>query len=244
MLPRLFFCLGMVAVLLLRGMPAVAAAPPSPEWKVVLVAGDDAEPVFDNAVAAFAHWLIERGVPTADIHRLSAQPETRDPAIEPASASRVLYRISSLDARPGQRCLVFVTSHGGRDEGVWLSYRREFLTPAELARAVSLGCAAVPTVVIVSSCYSGAFAGGPMQAPNRIILTAARADRPSFGCQADRTYTVFDECLLAALPHEPTWRATFKRNLACVGRRESRLNVLPSHPQAFFGAAVRDLAIR
>lgn len=238
--------LGAVALLLvlaLAGAAGRAAAPPPAEWKAVLIAGDDAEPVFDNAVTAVAHWLIGRGVARDDIHRLSAQLEERDPAVEPATARRLLYRIASLGARPGQRCLIFITSHGGRGEGVWLGYSGEFLTPGELARAVAQGCAAVPSVVIVSSCYSGGFSDGPMRAPNRIILTAARADRPSFGCQANRTYTVFDECLLATLPRAPTWRAAFGLDNECVRRREKALDVLPSQPQAFFGTAVRDLAI-
>ena len=241
--PRLLgFCA--VAALLLAGIAARAALPVQPEWKAVLVAGDNAEPVFDNAVDAMTRWLAGRGAPMAAIHRLSANPHPIDPTTEPASARLVLQRIADLAARPGGRCLVFVTSHGRRDEGVWLAYRSEVLTPAELAQALSLGCAAVPTVVIVSSCYSGAFSGGSMRAPNRIILTAARADRPSFGCQADRTYTVFDECLLATLPREPTWRATYERNAACVRRREKWLNVLPSQPQAFFGMEVRNLPLR
>ena len=212
--------------------------------RAVLVAGDNAEPVFDNAVNAIGHWLIGRGVPRADIHRLSASREPADATVEPASADRILQRIASLRAQPGERCLVFITSHGKRGEGVWLAAGGEYLTPAALADALSLGCGAVPTVVIVSSCYSGAFTAAPMRAPNRIILTAARADRPSFGCQADRTYTVFDECLLATLPQSATWRLVFDRNSSCVRKREKSLNVLPSQPQAAFGAAVRNLPLR
>ncbi len=83
-----------------------------------------------------------------------------------------------------------------------------------------------------------------MAALNRIILTAARADRPSFGCQADRVYTVFDSCLLAALPRAPTWRAVFNNTTACVSRREKELAVLPSLPQASFGAAIGDAKVR
>jgi peptidase C13-like protein len=230
--------------LVLVGFPARAAAPPGAEWKVVLVAGDNAQPVFDNAVAAINRWLLQSGVPPGNIHRLSASPRADEPAIEPASARRVLQGIAGLAARPGERCLVFITSHGQRGEGVFLAYRSEFLTPAELAQALALGCGGVPSVTIVSSCYSGAFSAVPMQAPNRIVLTAARADRPSFGCQADRTYTVFDECLLSSLPRAATWRTTFAVNSGCVGRREKWLNVLPSQPQAFFGAKVRNLPVR
>ena len=82
-----------------------------------------------------------------------------------------------------------------------------------------------------------------MRAANRVIITAARADRPSFGCQADRTYTVFDECLLAALPRSATWRAVYKADRDCVRRRERQLQVLPSQPQASFGKAVRNLSV-
>jgi len=111
-----------------------------------------------------------------------------------------------------------------------------------LARALSVGCRKAPTVVIISACYSGAFTA--MRAPNRIILTAARPDRPSFGCQADRTYTVFDECLLGALPQAATWRGVRDDTLGCVRLRERELGVLPSQPQAFFGKAVRKLMVR
>ena len=247
--PRLALRCRVIGILWLAGLllacgPALSAEPAAPGWQAVLVAGDNAQPVFDNAVGALAHWLSGRGVPMADIHRLSATQTPRDPTVQPASAEHILQRIASLRPQPGERCLIFITSHGQRGEGIWLASSGDYLRPASLARALSVGCAAVPSVVILSSCYSGAFTVGAMRAPNRIILSAARADRSSFGCQADRTYTVFDECLLAALPHAPTWRAVHAANLGCVQARERRLHVLPSQPQGSFGAAVRDLAVR
>jgi len=241
--PRLILWVCLIAIVWL-GCGQTGGAGTAPLWQVVLVAGDNAQPVFDNAVDALAGWLVERGVPSSDIHRLSASPALRDPSVEPASAERVLQRIAALRTRPGAGCLVFITSHGQRGEGIWLAHSGEYLRPAVLAQALSIGCSAAPTVVILSSCYSGAFTAGVMRAENRIILTAARADRPSFGCQANRTYTVFDECLLAALPRAPTWRAVYAHSLRCVQAREKQLQVLPSQPQASFGAAVRDLAIR
>jgi hypothetical protein len=246
--PRLALCCTVIVALWLGSWQALSAEAEASGWQAVLVAGDNAEPVFDNAVDALARWLADRGVPISDIHRLSASRAPRDssvpPGVEPASAERILQRIASLRAQPGAGCLVFITSHGERGEGIWLADSGEFLRPAALAQALSVGCPAVPTVVILSSCYSGAFTVGAMRAQNRIILSAARADRPSFGCQADRTYTVFDECLLAALPRAPTWRAVYADSLGCVRSRERQLSVLPSQPQASFGAAVRDLPVR
>jgi hypothetical protein len=244
MRPRLALHLCLIAALWLGCGEALSAEPAAPGWQAVLVAGDNAQPVFDNAVNALARWLGSQGVPSSDIHRLSAAQRPSDPTIEPASAAHILARIATMEPRSGDRCLIFISSHGSRGEGVWLGYHQEFLQPNDLAQALSVGCRAAPTVVIVSSCYSGAFVGSAMRAPNRIILSAARADRPSFGCQADRTYTVFDECLLVALKRAPTWRAVSAASFGCVRARERRLQVLSSQPQASFGAAVRDLAVR
>ena len=241
-IPRQIVRFCTVALLLLSPAAGVAAPAEAAGWQAVLVAGDNAEPVFDNAVAAVGRWLFARGVAAGDIHRLSANAPPGDPGVEPATARNILDRIASLRPGRGQQCLVFITSHGRQNEGIWLAYSGEFLEPGALARALSAGCGEVPTVAILSSCYSGSFTA--MRAPNRVIITAARADRPSFGCQADRTYTVFDECLLAALPRSATWRAAYHAEAGCVRRRERQLQVLPSQPQAFFGKAVRNLSIR
>ena len=65
-----------------------------------------------------------------------------------------------------------------------------------------------------------------------------------FGCAADRTYTDYDACLLGALPHAPTWRGVFGETRDCVERRERQEDDLPSHPQASFGAQVRNLPLQ
>ena len=221
----------------------MGASAPVEHWQVVLVAGDTAQPVFDNAVKAVDLWLGEHGVAGADIHRLAASAPPRDPAIEPATLAHVLDRIAGLHAQPGEGCFVFITSHGAPGQGIYLSRNDEMLRPAALARALNAGCGAAPTVVIVSGCYSGSFTRGAMARPNRIVLTAARADRPSFGCAAERTYTVYDSCFLGALPHATTWRGVFSDVRDCVMTREHELDAEPSHPQASFGAAVRNLPL-
>jgi hypothetical protein len=221
------------------------AAPPNPaaSWQVVLAAGDDAEPVFDNATRALSKRLAAAGVPTGNIHRLSASAAELGAAVEPALANILLQRIGTLPARPGDRCLIFLTSHGERGAGLWLARSNTTLSPDELAQALSRGCAAVPTVVVVSACYSGSFAAGKMAKPNRIVLTAARDDRPSFGCQVHRVYNFFDECLLGALPKSATWRAVADGSRECVSRMERALGERPSEPQAYFGAAVANLNV-
>jgi hypothetical protein len=212
-------------------------------WQVVLAAGDDAEPVFDDAAKTLARRLRAAGVPAVDIHRLSASDAELRSGVEPATAENLLRRVANLPARPGDRCLVFLTSHGEHDAGLWLAVSQRALHPEELAQALSRGCAAVPTVVIVSSCYSGGFASGAMAKPNRIILTASRRDRPSFGCQVERSYTFYDGCLLGALPKAATWKGVFAATKSCVAAEERALGERPSEPQAYFGQAAANVPV-
>ena len=74
-----------------------------------------------------------------------------------------------------------------------------------------------------------------MARTNRVVLTAARADRSSFGCGAGRTYTVYDQCLLAALDADLSWRAVYASVRGCVARQEKLDGETPSLPQAWFG---------
>jgi hypothetical protein len=223
--------------------PALASPSADANWQAVLAAGDDSEPVFDDATRTLAQRLRKAGVPAGNIHRLSASPAEIRAGAEPAAAGDLLRRIATLPVRPGDRCLVFLTSHGEHNAGLWLARSQRALHPDELAAALSRACASVPTVVIVSSCYSGGFSTGAMAKPNRIILTAARRDRPSFGCQVQRTYTFFDGCLLAALPKAVTWQAVFAATKGCVAHEEHALGETPSEPQAYFGAAAGRLPV-
>lgn len=225
------------------GWLGTAPAGAAGTWQVVLAAGDDAEPVFDNATREMSRRLAAAGIPPGNIHRLSASAPELATGAEPATAEVLLRRIADLPPRPGDQCLIFLTSHGERGSGVWLARSNRALTPNELARALSRGCAAVPTVVIVSACYSGSFAAGKMARSNRIVLTAARGDRPSFGCQAHRTYNFFDECLLGVLPQAATWRSVSDGADRCVRRMEHALGVRPSEPQAYFGGTVAALKV-
>ncbi len=197
--------------------------------KVVLVAGDDSLPVFDNAAGALQARL---HAVSADVQRLSASAA----GAHAASLQNVLAAVAAMRPQAGQGCFVFATSHGGEHEGLYLSDTDDFLTPRALDAALVRGCGDAPTVVVVSACFSGSFARAPMTRANRIVLTAARADRTSFGCQAGRTYTVFDKCLLDSLETSTVWQTVYGLVRRCVSREEVLEGAVPSHPQAWFGA--------
>lgn len=231
--------------------PASAASQPNaaqsgpPAMRAVLVAGDGGLRVFDNGVSAMATWLRDAGgIAPEQMTRLSASRSVIARLhVEPASWHHITRAIERMKPGPGQGCFVFITSHGIEGEGVALSYDDSVLEPAALDRALTIGCGNAPTVAIVSACYSGSFARSPMARPNRIVLTAARADRPSFGCAADETYTFFDQCLLGSLDRGASWREVFSATRSCVERREALDDEDPSMPQGWFGASVADLAL-
>ena len=215
--------------------PAQTSAQPA-GWKAILIAGDDAEPAFDNAVDAMDQKLLGYGLRPEDIVVLKSS------AADTHSASRDNI-ISAFDAfAPGATggCFVFITSHGANDRGLIIKAAHSFLTPADLNGFLNVGCAEHPTVVIASGCFSGIFANGTtMPAANRTILTAARSDRTSFGCNASRQYTVFDECVLDGIGRGIPWRAVMDKTRACVARNEAEQNFQPpSEPQIFIGRNV------
>ncbi|MDY0872903.1 C13 family peptidase [Dongia rigui] len=220
----------------------IAMTPAKPaDWGALFIAGDHSIKAFDNATRRF-YAIIERK-PGITLRRL-----TSDLAIAPshedvADVDTIDSALSYVTKNEREKCLVFMTSHGTKD-GFYLAQANGtggLLPPRVLDQWLGNHCGARPTVVIVSACYSGIFLQDGMERPNRIILTAARADRPSFGCGAGEVYTYYDKCLLDSWTWVYTWAELYDRTKACVAEKEAALGAQPSEPQAYFGAEVAGL---
>jgi hypothetical protein len=227
-----------------------AAALAATRFKAVLVAGDPSIVAFDNATARFERALRARaGVSREDIYRLSARDEVlRDKTVLLATVQATLATIEDLKPGPGEGCLVFATMHGARGQGLYMprGFGDHFLDPASLDRALALGCGNAPTVVIMSGCFSGIYAQPPVTRDNRIVLTAAAADRASFGCGAGNDYTYFDACLLGSLDQlgvGMTWQDAISATRQCVAAREAAMGAVPSHAQSWVGPAVTGMPL-
>ncbi|HLZ66053.1 MAG TPA: C13 family peptidase [Aliidongia sp.] len=230
-----------------------ASAPPAPRAPIeagpmdarhlvaVLVAGDESPAAFDNATAYMADDLAAAGVPPAQIHRLNAS-RRRAPMAEPATSDAVLSRLQKIEVPRGGSCLVYMTSHGAYEHGLYLAASDNTLMPTQLDRVLELGCGEAPTVVIMSACFAGQFTLPPMPHARRIILTAASDSRTSFGCGASFRFTYFDECLLGALGEAASWQQVFDRTVTCVAQRERQIGALPSEPTASFGTEMTGVA--
>ena len=90
-------------------------------------------------------------------------------------------------------------------------------------------------VIVISACHAGAFLPD-LEDPQTIVLTAAAADRTSFGCSDDRDLTYFGEAFFRdALPGAPTLRDAFETAKRAIQARERREGVSASEPQAWYG---------
>jgi hypothetical protein len=210
-------------------------------WKATLMTGDNSIDAFDNARKALKSEFIHMGLTPGNIKELSMNPAERVHGSLGSSVRNFAGALQDLSIGDHDACLVHLTSHGS-PQGFYLR-NAPALTPQALSKILDASCGDRPTVVLVSACYSGIFVGNAMLKPNRIILTAARQDRTSFGCSRENEYTYWDGCLIDSLPKADTWKSAYGAIQQCVQRKESNTRFQPSFPQAYFGAQVSDLKI-
>jgi Peptidase C13 family len=134
-----------------------------------------------------------------------------------------------------------LTSHGSRDGLAVVAGRlAETLKPSHLSKM--LGRTGVRNkVVIISACYSGVFIPRLADA-NTLVITAADANNPSFGCEDKAKWTYFGDAFFnAALRRANTLKDAFLMARSLVLRRELREGFEPSHPQMAGGGNVEPL---
>lgn len=226
-----------VMLALLFGLGAAQAI----EWHGLFLAGDDSIEAFDNSQRDLAAVLTARGLDSTTRYTASRRVAKADREVTLLTESRLDGLAGLRIAHAGEGCLVHLTSHGTEGEGFYLSTGGGLiLDPPYLAQMLDSVCGAnQPTVVLVSACFSGQFITEAIKGPNRIILTAARADRPSFGCSAGDTHTYWDGCLIEHLPRSKTWLRLADNVSACIAEKEAAIGALPSEPQAWFGEHTR-----
>jgi hypothetical protein len=140
---------------------------------------------------------------------------------------------------PAEDIVVLVLTSHGAPEGIGLVAGRDSLlvTPGDVKRLLDQ-TRAQHRVVIVSACYSGVFARELADA-RTLVITAAAADKPSFGCRDGATWTYFGDAFFnRAMRGETRLDAAFEKARALVTERERREGFDPSNPQIAGGSLV------
>lgn len=234
---------GVLVAALVHVLPARAASPFS-DWAAVVVAGDfkahSGAPTeaFDNARRDVAARLEKMGFSHANLRTFSVRPQLYADKPGQSELRAIFEGLREGAAQAPAGCLVYFTSHGA-PTGVVLG--DNILPPGLMNRLVDTACPNRPTIVVISACFSGVFIP-PMATAQRMILTAARPDRTSFGCGESDRYPYFDDCFLSSAPQARDFLALGAAVQACVARKEVETGAAPpSEPQLWVGGALRPL---
>ena len=238
--------LALVAALLALLPGGARAASPFADWAAIVVAGDyhaahtnNPTETFDNARRDVSLAFERKGFTAANLRQFSVRPERYADSRPLKAEFKPIYEsLRELTARTRGGCLIYFTSHGA-PQGVVVG--EGVMPPGMLDQLIGATCGDRPTVVVISACFSGVFVP-VLEGPNRMILTAARRDRSSFGCGEDDKYPYFDTCLLRELPAARDFMALGPAVQACVARREVETGMRPpSEPQLSIGVRLRPI---
>src|SRR5712672_1466550 len=159
-----------------------------------------------------------------------------------ALAMSLQVAAKGMDAENDVLFLIF-TSHGS-PAGLAVKAGRftQTLAPSNLADMLAR-TGVRHKLVVISACYHGVFI--PRLAnPDMLVITAADADHPSFGCRDEAKWTYFGDAFFnVALRQAKSLRDAFVAARALVRKRELREQVEPSNPRMAGGANVQPLLI-
>jgi hypothetical protein len=209
------------------------------------VAGDSAQKVFLREIRSVYQIMLGRFTEPGRSLLLINNFETArsEPIATVTSIRAAAQRFAQVMDRDNDILFVYLTSHGSREEGFHLDLpplRMQPLQPAELRR--TLDEAGIRwRVIVVSACYSGIFIE-PLADAHTLVITAAAADRTSFGCADENDYTYFGRAYFAdALAKTDSFLEAFALARATVTELEKAEGETPSLPQVSIG---RDIAAK
>ena len=135
---------------------------------------------------------------------------------------------------------IYLSSHGSANHELYVNFpplALQQVTPTSLSRLLQ-DSGIKWRVIVVSACFSGGYIE-PLKDPYTIVMTSARADRTSFGCDNQADFTYFGQAYFQeALKKTDSYVEAFELARAAIARREKEEGLTPSEPQIFIGEAI------
>jgi len=214
-------------------------------------AGDATDPVFRNE-ALYLRQLFSRRF-DASGHALAlvnAEDNQGDRRYAPMATYDNLYdslaRIGTLMDREEDVLLLFLTTHGTEDHTLYVDAGvdgYDYVTPEDLRQALD-DAGIRHRVIVLSACYSGGFIPA-LRSPDTLVITAARADRPSFGCGNTANATYFGQAwLVEAMNRTDDFVAAYQLARTQITAREHSEGEQPSLPQVSEGKHIGPVLAR
>ena len=215
---------------------------PGPDAYFLGFAGFGEQPVFAQEITLAANRIDERyGIGDRRILLVNDRRDyDRHPLASPSALARAINGIAARMDREDDVLFLALSSHGKKDPHLVITNGAlplDELTGEALARTLNESGIRWK-VLVISACYSGAFIEH-LRDENTVVITAAAPDKMSFGCNDKRELTYFGEAFYRdALPGAASLRAAFDAAAAKIAAREHAEGLVPSQPQAHFGAAI------
>ena len=204
--------------------------------------GDAGEDVFRNEVEYAERLFAQRFGLAGRTLTLLNHPETTQetPLASRSNLERALKGMAAKMNADEDLLILFLTSHGSADHQLYVALDPlplDAITPVMLREA--LDAAQISwRVVVVSACYSGGFVE-TLATPMSLVLTAASADRTSFGCGSDSSITYFGQAFLVeALNQTTSLVGAFEIAREAIAQRERDEDFKASEPQMAMGALI------
>ena len=222
-----------------------ALAPPRagvPNLYLVSVAGYAGQDVFMREADTVDALFRERFGTAGHSIRLVNNPKTvrERPLATRTALAWTLQRVGGLMNRDRDVLFLFLTSHGTQDHRFSLSFwplALYDLTPPDL-RALLDAAGIQNRVIVISACYSGGFVEA-LKDPHTLVITAAAADRTSFGCSNAADFTWFGRAYFdEALRRTRSFADAFAIAAPVVAARERHEGFDASNPQMAEGSAI------
>jgi hypothetical protein len=154
---------------------------------------------------------------------------------------KALRHIGGLMRKDDDVLFLFMTSHGNKDQfAVEMpgGLPRDDLTP-EVLKGMLDRSGIKNRVIVLSACYSGSFIPALADA-STLVITAAHADRSSFGCEDRREWTYFGDAFFnQALRRESSFERAFDHAKRTIAGWEAEQKLIQSLPQIAGGEALR-----
>jgi Peptidase C13 family/YcxB-like protein len=206
------------------------------------VAGYASQDVFMKEVNAVSNLFRERFGAEGHVIRLVNNPKSlfEAPIASRTSLREAVRRMGEVMDKDEDVLVLFLTSHGSEDHKFSLSLwplRFHDVDPPTVRAALD-DAGIVNRVVIISACYSGGFVKA-LESPGTLVITAAAADRTSFGCTSEAEWTYFGKAYFDdALRKTHSFAKAFEIAKPAVTAREKSENFDPSEPQISMGTAI------
>jgi hypothetical protein len=219
--------------------PEPPTPPPEPPGRIIFAgfAMHSQSKAFRNDVV-LAEKLVKEIDPNALMLKLAnpARDQSADwPQATAENFALVMSKTAEV-ARPQDRVLLLISTHS--NPGLLNIHAGGKHLPPITPKILSDALAplnGVPTLVVLSACYSGAFVE-PLKAPNRVVLTATDVRRTTFSCKYNGNHTPFAEALFDQPGAEnrsvSEWMGEAQKSIAAL---EKRRKLPASRPRIFVG---------